>query len=582
MPLVEIRIPAGVRSNGTEIESSNRWLDSNLVRWRDGSIQPVGGWLERSKSGDSITEPPRGAIGWIDNSFNSNIAVGTANKLFYISSGNVVHDITPTSLATGSVTSVLNTGYGGGYYGNGSYGTIRQTTGVYDSCTTWSLDTWGEYLVGCASTDGKLYEWQLNTASPAAVITNAPTDCSSLVVTEERFIFALAAGGNPRKVQWCDKEDNTTWTPSATNEAGDFELQTQGEILSGHRLRGRTLIITTTDAHVATYIGPQLVYSFERVGTSCGSISRHACVANQEGAYWMGQNGFHMFNGSSVQDIPCEVFDYVFTDMNTAQKSKIWAVLNSKFGEAWWFYPSSDSNEVNRYVVYDYKENHWSVGSLNRTAGFDSGVFINPIWFRSDGSIYNHEIGFDYNGGRPYLESGPLTIGNEIVKINSVIPDEKTQGSVRLIFKTQFYPNLQETIHGPYESTRPLSLRLTGRHIKMRIDAEYEINATALSSGILKAGVKLYPYKDLFSVLIDGRLLGDINNDDRVTSADALRYQYYIAGTLTDPDEIDHIENVLHPYILENPIQYSEFLKAVNSDWRFGIPKLNVIQGGRR
>ena len=582
MPLVEIRIPAGVRSNGTELESANRWLDSNLVRWRDGSIQPVGGWLERSKTGDSITETPRGAIGWIDNSFNSNMAIGTANKLFYISSGNIVTDITPTGLATGKEDAVYNTGYGGGYYGKGTYGTIRQTTGVYDSCTTWSLDTWGEYLVGCASTDGKLYEWQLNTANPAAVITNAPTDCSGLVVTEERFIFALAAGGNPRKVQWCDKEDNTTWTPSATNEAGDFDLQTQGEILSGHRLRGRTLIITTTDAHVATYIGPQLVYSFERVGTSCGSISRHACVANQEGAYWMGQNGFHMFNGSSVQEIPCEVFDYVFTDMNTAQKSKIWAVLNSKFGEAWWFYPSADSNEVNRYVVYDYKENHWFIGSLDRTAGFDSGVFTNPIWFGSDRKIYDHEIGFNYNGGLPYLESGPLTIGNEIVKVNSVIPDEKTQGGVKLTFKSRFYPNLQERSYGPYSSTRPLSLRFTGRHIKMRIDAEYEINRTALTLGILKAASKQYPYKDLFSVSINNRLLGDISNDGRISSADALRYQNYAAGTLTDPDEIDYIENVLHPYILKNYIEYAEFLKAVNSDWRFGIPKLNVIQGGRR
>ena len=41
------------------------------------------------------------------------------------------------------------------------------------------------------------------------------------------------AGGNPRKVQWSDREDNTLWTPAATNEAGDLELNTSGQIMAG-------------------------------------------------------------------------------------------------------------------------------------------------------------------------------------------------------------------------------------------------------------------------------------------------------------------------------------------------------------
>ena len=34
---------------------------------------------------------------------------------------------------------------------------------------------WGEYLLACNEDDGKIYEWQLNTASAAAVLSNAPT-----------------------------------------------------------------------------------------------------------------------------------------------------------------------------------------------------------------------------------------------------------------------------------------------------------------------------------------------------------------------------------------------------------------------
>jgi len=44
MPLVPLDIPAGVYRNGTEYESKGRWFDTNLVRWREGRLEPVGGW----------------------------------------------------------------------------------------------------------------------------------------------------------------------------------------------------------------------------------------------------------------------------------------------------------------------------------------------------------------------------------------------------------------------------------------------------------------------------------------------------------------------------------------------------------
>ena len=89
----------------------------------------------------------------------------------------------------------------------------------------------------------------------AEPITNAPINNKGIVVTEERFIFALGAGGNSRKVQWCDKENNTQWTPAVNNESGDIELATSGQVMGGVRTRGVTLIITDTDAHMAQYVG---------------------------------------------------------------------------------------------------------------------------------------------------------------------------------------------------------------------------------------------------------------------------------------------------------------------------------------
>lgn len=469
MPLIPLQIPPGVFRNGTEFQSSGRWYDANLVRWIDGTMRPVGGWSLRNAVGATA---PRAAISWQDLSNNQRYAVGFHNALKVVIASGIVTDITPVDLVAGNLSAVLNIGYGGWYYGAAAYGTQRPEQGNYIEATTWALDNWGENLVACSNADGRLLEWTLNTANDAVAIANAPINNKSLIVTDERFLFALGAGGNPRKVQWSDREDNTTWTPLTTNEAGDIELQTSGQIMLGIKTRGQTLILTDQDAHSATYQGPPYVYGFERVGSACGVISRKAAVAVDEGVFWMGKRGIHLYAGGSVQDVPSDVADYVFNDMNVAQVSKIYGVANQKFNEVWWFYPSASSNENDRYVAFNYAERHWSIGSVSRTAGIDSGVFRNPIWLGSNGSSYDHEVGFGVDGADIFAESGPIGIGNgdQVLSATKLIPDELTQGDVTATFKTKFNPNDVERSYGPYAMANPTSVRFTGRQIKMRVD----------------------------------------------------------------------------------------------------------------
>lgn len=467
MPLVPLKIPPGVYRNGTDYQASGRWLDSNLVRWNEGVMSPVGGWRERATV---ATDPPRGALAWRALNGNRWISAGTFDKLYVIDALNAVTDITPTGLTAGLKDATVNTAYGGSFYGTSFYGVTRPG-GTPVEATTWALDNWGENLVACSSADGRILEWTLNTANDAVAISSAPTSNGSIIVTDERFLFALGAGGNWRKVQWSDREDNTVWTPSATNEAGDIELQTSGTILQGLRVRGQTLILTDLDAHVATYIGPPFVYGFERVGTSCGAISRKAAANIDGGAMWMGRVGFYRYNGGAVERVPCEVSDYVFSRINFGQVSKVAAVCNAPRNEVWFFYPSGV--EIDSYVVYNYRENHWAIGSLARSAGIECGVFGRPVWFGTDGKAYDHELGLDWGGATPYAESGPIELpaGEQVLSAVELIPDEQTQGDVTATFKTRFHPNDVERSYGPYSMAAPTSVRFTGRQVAMRVSS---------------------------------------------------------------------------------------------------------------
>ena len=467
---IPIKLPPGIYRNGTEYQSAGRWYDANLVRWYENTLRPMGGWRKRASG--QMTGLCRGFITWRDNTANRWIAAGTHTKLYAMNEAGTLKEITPTGFTAGIADALSTTGYGYSTYGTLAYGTARPDTGLITPATTWSMDTWGEYLIACSNADGKLYQWQLGFTTPtiAAVITNAPTSNKAVLVTAERIMFALGAGGNPRKVQWSDQEDNTVWTPATTNQAGDYELATPGTLLAGKRVKGVNLLFTDVDVHTASYVGAPFVYGFEKAGSGCGLISAQSVAAIDTAAIWMSKAGFWIYDGY-VKPLPSDVSDYVFGNMNFNQASKVYAVHNSKFGEIWWYYPSSSSNENDSYVTFNYRENSWNIGILARTAGTDAGVFVNPLMVSSDGYIYEHEVGFSYDGASVYAESGPVQLGNgdNIMSVRQVVPDEQTLGEAVVSFKTRNYPTGTQSTFGPYTAANPTDVRFAARQVNMKV-----------------------------------------------------------------------------------------------------------------
>jgi hypothetical protein len=430
----------------------------------------MGGWRKRATG--QMSGLCRGFITWRDNSANRWIAAGTHTKLYAMNEGGTLKDITPTGFTTGLASALSTTGYGYSTYGTLAYGTARPDNGASQPATTWSMDTWGEYLVACSNADGKLYEWQLGFTTPtlAAAITNAPTSNKALLVTAERILMALGAGGNPRKVQWCDQENNTLWTPAGDNLAGDYELATPGTLIAGKRVKGVNLLFTDVDVHTAQYVGAPFVYGFEKAGSGCGLISAQAVAAIDTAAIWMSKSGFWIYDGY-VKPLPSDVSDYVFNNINFNQASKVYSVHNSKFGEIWWYYPSSASNENDSYVTFNYRENHWNIGTLARTAGTDAGVFTNPMAVSTDGYIYEHEVGFAYDSASVYAESGPVQLGNgdNIMSVRQVVPDEQTLGEAVVSFKTRNYPTATQSTYGPYTAANPTDVRFAARQVNVKV-----------------------------------------------------------------------------------------------------------------
>jgi hypothetical protein len=329
------------------------------------------------------------------------------------------------------------------------------------------------------------------TIAASTPIVVAPVNCRAVVCTSERFLFALGANGDYRQVAWADQQSFSTWVPASTNQAGSFEIPTAGRIMSGMRSKYETLIFTDADLWRAVYIGYPLVYSFSQCGNQCGIIAPNAFAAADTVTYWMGVGAFYMYNGT-VQALQCDIADYVFSNINLTQRAKIWAQAIPQFGEVWFFYPSAASPDPDSYVIYNYRENHWSFGMLPWTAGNrDNSITQNPYVGAVDGSIYQRDllntthVSF-YNtttnlfqpgntAGQttlvPYVESGPTEIGtgDKVWKLQRMIPDEKTLGQTQLYLWSSFYPTDVATEYGPFNPADQTFLRITGRQVRARL-----------------------------------------------------------------------------------------------------------------
>ncbi len=495
--------PPGIYQNGTKYQSKGRWFDGNLVRFYEGIVGPIGGWRQvlddtATPAPLSVAANPRMALGWKSNDEISFMAVGSTTKLQRYSDG-AIEDITPVGLVVGNVDGKYTAGgYGEGPYGMGNYGTGTGAVTLIPA-DTWQLDNFGEDLIACYTADGRLFI-ALFDGNPASPITGAPISNNGVVVTPERFLVALGAGGDGRTVQWASQESTTDWVATDTNSAGQFELATKGRLLGGRRGRLQTMLWTDVDVYTMTFVAGNAVYSFQQVGDNCGVISPNGMITIGDVSYWMGREGkFFKYDGA-LQPIKCDLIDFLRQDMNQEQQSKVVAVPNTLFDEVIWFYPGVGQvgTENDRYIAYNYVDGTWTKGLLGRGAAIDRGVFDRPVYVDALGGLWEHEYGDGRTGaGLPFIESGPIELidadimkqwsgTQSLMKVNRYIPDAHTLGETRMFFYKALFPTDAETLVGPINAAQPTSLRFQSRIVRLRIE---EVTQSAWRVGVPRLGV---------------------------------------------------------------------------------------------
>jgi hypothetical protein len=598
MALTKLVFRPGINRETTAYANEGGWWDGNLVRFRAGKPESIGGWTPLSRF--AVLGTCRSLFPWVTLTGSNLVGAGT-NLKYYILRGGGPNDITPiryttdpgdvtfaatsgsniltvTNLTHGAAlgdfvtfsgaaslggnvtasilnaehqitrivdvnsyevtlsvsadasdigdggaavvaayqisiglnTSVYGSGWGAGVWSRGSWGSSADIYLAGSQLRLWSQDNFGEDLLICPR-NGGIYYWDtsVGVTARAVDITNllgsnmAPTVAVQVMVSErDRHVIAFGCDPqadpgvqDPLTIRFSDQENALEWEATATTTAGELRIGTGSQIVTAVQTKQQIIVITDASVHAMQYIGDPFTFGIQEVSSGVSIMGPNAAVAVGDAVFWMGKNEFYVYDGVVTQ-LPCDVKEFVFENFNPGQGLKVSAGHNAAFSEVWWFYPSLNSTENDRYVIYNYEQRVWYYGVMSRTAWQDRGVLTYPIAAADDGFVYYHESGLDDGSVNPpaplapFIESSVVDIGDgdQFMFATRVIPDLTFRNSTNeaptatLTIKARNFPGgayfasdadpvVKTSSHPVEQFTDQLFTRLRARSMSIRVES---------------------------------------------------------------------------------------------------------------
>jgi len=426
----------------------------------------------------------------------------------------------------GNPFTILGYGWGTDTWGRLEWG-LGSSQPIFFQQRDWWFDNFDNDLVMNVR-NGAIYYWERGTsAGPNTALTTravtlaslAPADgydaaavpvlvMQALVSQNDKHLLAFGAvpfgstdpaDFDPLLIRWADQDNPTQWTPTPTNSAGFLRVSRGNRIVRALPTRQEILVWTDSNLYTLQFLGTTDVFSLQEYADNISIISPRAVVSASNVTYWMGKDKFYAYTGR-IETLPCTLMEYVFQDINQNQADQIISGTNEEWNEAWWFYPSAESNWNDRYVIYNYLEQIWYFGTLSRTAWLDAPTRNFPIAAYTGsaavvGTLFNHEYGVDDDGVamESFIQSNDFDLGegDKLMLSRRLLPDVRFAGStppadtapsVDFVVRARNFPgsgfgpesagNVSTTTCSVCSFTQQVFLRTRGRQLSVRIESD--------------------------------------------------------------------------------------------------------------
>jgi hypothetical protein len=481
-----LEIPPGVVAMPTTRMRSTNWSAVNAIRWIEGQMQPLGG---QEKLAYTFASRCRAIHGWYDLQGNY-LTAYVCEQHVYVDKQGALINITPTGGLQPPPVPVG--GYGQGDYSLGLYGqhprvNVGSSASLAILPPVYSVDNFGALLMVMLSSDGRLLWWD-PAAAAGTLLTQVPATGGGgtgmsptgrcFVITPARFVMIFGAmtqdnQGSTRRFCWCDQGDPTNWQfTSLTAQAGFLDVEPASAIITAHAGRsGWVVFFTGKQAYVCKFLGLPYVYDYEPLADDVTPWSPQSITTTSQAIMWQSQQGTWVFDGTSINPVPCQIRTWINDDFDPVQVRFQSACAHlGAFNEFWWMYPQNGQPYNTRIAVYNYREGWWSqLQNCPRSAGITSS-YNAPALFADGTQPFRHEgVNSIYYSDcdLPWAETFSLNLasGGRLTTLKQMLIDldgDPANLSCQLFYRMNRLGNVAGGAVAPELTSTPINIRTDG------------------------------------------------------------------------------------------------------------------------
>jgi hypothetical protein len=352
-------------------------------------------------------------------------------------------------ISPGPEINLVGYGWGAGGWGTGQAWGTGSSVPVVILQRDWWFDAFDNDTV-MNIRNGAIYYWAYSGAfsgrpvllSSISGAADVPDEAMQILVSQnDKHLLAFGAtpygGGafDPLLIRWASQDQPEIWTPLPTNSAGFIRISNGDRIIRAQRTRQEILVWTESTLTSLQFTGTTDVFALQQLADNISIFGPRAVATMNNVTYWMGVDKFYTYDGR-VNTLYCPLRDYIFDDIDYEQAAQIVCGTNEGWNEIWWFYPSLNSNINDRYVIYNFVEQIWYYGTIERSAWLDSPLRRYPQAIGNH-IFYNHEQGTndDTLPMESFITSSDFDLtteagaGEQFMLTKRIIPDVSFNGS---------------------------------------------------------------------------------------------------------------------------------------------------------
>jgi hypothetical protein len=369
--------------------NNSRGASSNIVnlfpRTKE-SWGPVGTLSTYSSS--ALTSQCLGALMAIDTGANNYLFCGDAGKLYLMSPGNA---------------SFTNVSKSGGY----SLASIEK----------WYFTQYGQTIIG-AGQGQNLQAYTLGSSTAFADLAGSPPQARYIATIKDFVMVANTYDGTngeqPQRVQWCAVDAPTTWPAQGSTQ--EAQTLAGSQIIPGDQgwITGLVGNLGTADGAVfferaiwrIVYQGSPTVFGFYPAEGVRGTPAPKSIAQLGALVYYLGEDGFYAFDGSSSTPIGVDRVDKTFwANVNTTYLYNVIGAIDPLNRLVMWLYPSNSSTNgmPDSLLVFNWALGKWGFAQIN-------AEYI----FRAISQGYSLDSLDGYAGGAYNLDTLPFSLDSRV------------------------------------------------------------------------------------------------------------------------------------------------------------------------